>query len=142
MSETVKDQLKKLELQEKKEGNSGAVPLTPKQELLAVPDVAAKRPDKHLRWVSTADGQKAKIRQSQGYVKVPDGEGGRTMGNLTLMELPKERAEQVREHHRKLHEARLDAHNREVESAAETVAKHLRDNHGIKIDAKDILIKG
>lgn len=131
---------KKLEQQERTSGPPGAMPMATKQSLLDASDVAKKHPDKHLRWVNVGVPEKAQSRQREGYERVPAAEGGKQVGNLALFACTKERHEQHVEADRQLRSRRLDAHNVEVEKTAESVAKVLRDKHGIRINAERLMI--
>lgn len=130
-----------LDLEEKKSGRSGAVPLTTKRKLLDASEVAAKHPDKHVRWVQTAVDAKATMRQEDGYERIPASEGGKQVGNLALFAIPKEKYEQKIEEIKKVGKERLASHNREVEAVAEAVMKELRDRHGLDVPREKIIIR-
>jgi hypothetical protein len=136
----IEAQQAELDRLERTTGRSGAVPLTPKAEMLDATDVEARHPDLKLRYVNTADAAKVQSRISKGYRKLSKDEGQRERGNLSLFGVPKERHEQLVAQNRELHEARLQAHNTEVEKVAESVAKELRDRYGVK--NADILLRG
>lgn len=120
-------------------GPSGAMPNAPTGVILDASAVQELNPDSRIRWVHA---KKAQRRQVEGYVRVPEVEGGRTAGDLILMALPRAEYEARVNRIQKLNADRLDAHNKEMETAAESIAKHLRDNHGVNVKAEQILVKG
>lgn len=120
---------------------SGAPSRAPRQQMLDASAVQARHPDKHVRWVGIRDPQKAESRQMDGYTRLTSEEGGKQIGNeLVLMSAPIEVVEQRRAEERQLNASRLEAPRRMMEEAAEGVAKALRDNHGMKVDPKRILV--
>jgi hypothetical protein len=121
----------------------GATVLTPKEQMLDARDVEKRHPDKAIRWVNIRDPQKAATRQLEGYVRLSEEEGGRTIGDeLALMGAPREHIEAQREAIRRVTFERLNAHNNEMEQIAEGVAKVMRDRYGMSVDPKRILVKG
>lgn len=119
----------------------GAPTLTPKQQMLDASDVEKRHPDKVIRWVNIRDPQKAESRRVEGYVRLSEAEGGRSLGNdLALMAIPRAAHEAKVQAIRKLNDERLNAHRREMESVAESVAKQMRDRYGVSIDASRILV--
>jgi hypothetical protein len=136
---SLKEMQAELAREEAKTGSSGAIPRTPKQNLLDARDVEAKHPDHYVRWLNT-DGDKVQSRQADGFEKIPESEGGRQTGRLALFKQPREQHEKRVRDQKETAERRLTQHNQEVEAAAETIAKHLRDRHGVRIDARDFLI--
>lgn len=119
----------------------GAPTLTPKQQMLDASDVEKRHPDKVIRWVNIRDPQKAASRQVEGYVRLSEAEGGRHLGNdLALMAIPRRQHEAKVAAIAKLNDDRLNAHRREMESVAESVAKQMRDRYGVSIDASRILV--
>lgn len=119
----------------------GANVLTPRESMLDARDVEAQHPDKHLRWVNIRDRQKAESRKLEGYTRLAPSEGGRALGDeLALMSISKERAEEKIERIKADNEARLSSHRSEMESMAESVARQMRDRHGISVDPSRILI--
>lgn len=134
------DLLKKLERQEATTGRSGAIPRMPKQMMLDASDVAAKRPDKHLRWVSLKDENKVPMRKLEGYSVVPEKDGGRAIGSeYVLMEVPREVVEERVARQKAEHERRLNQHNAEWQQQAEAVARELRDKHGIRVSPEQLI---
>lgn len=121
----------------------GAPVMAPKQLMMNASDVEAKHPDLKLRWVNIKDPQKAAARMLQGYRRLTAEEGGRQLGDeAALFGIPRRQYDAMVEHNRQLHEARLSAHKTEVQNAAEAVARQLRDQYGVKIDAERIFING
>lgn len=118
----------------------GARPRTPRAQMLDASDVEAKDPDNVYRFVNIRDSQKAAVRIEDGYKKVPTEEGGRTLGDeFALMRVSKERHAELKANVDKLTAFRESAHIREMENAAEGVARQLRDQHGLNIDPRHIL---
>lgn len=119
----------------------GAPTLTPKQQMLDASEVEKRHPDKVIRWVNIRDPQKAESRRVEGYVRLSEAEGGRSLGNdLALMAIPRAQHEAKVKAIRKLNDERLNAHRREMESVAESVARQMRDRYGVQIDASRILV--
>lgn len=137
----IKAMLEKADQIERTTGRSGAVPLAPKGMLLDARDVQEKFPDKKVRWCSTANKEKMELRQASGYRRIPDVEGGRQVGNLVLMELPREEHDRRVKANEKQNKDRLTQHNREAEQMADNVAKELRDRYGVTISAEKLLVK-
>lgn len=138
---TAKEILEKAKRQEEQD-LAGADVLTPKQALLDASTVQDKLPDKRLRWVNLRDAQKVESRKAEGYSFVPPESGGRRLGDeLALMEIPRERYERKVARQEQMNKERLEQHNREMEAVAESVAKILRDKHGVNINAERILVK-
>lgn len=139
MAESAGEVLERLKRQEAKEVG-GAPTRMPKQMMLDASDVAAKHPDKHLRWVSLKDDNKLASRKMEGYVALNEKEGGKTLGNeLVLMGLPKQLYEQRVARQNAENERRLSQHTKEWENLAESAARELRDRHGIRVDSRDLL---
>lgn len=132
----LKEELKR---EEAKTGPSGAMPNAPTGQILDASGASAANPDKRFRWVSA---NKAMRRQVEGYVRVPEVEGGKQVGNLILMALPREVYDARVAAVKRLNAERLKSHVREMEEAAEGLAKYLRDEKGINVRAEDILVKG
>jgi len=132
---------KKLEQVERTTGSGGAVPLTPKNQLLDARDMEQKNPEKRFRWVNVNNSEKMQARQAQGYERVAVSEGGRQVGNLALFSLDRKTYEERVRQNKELGERRLNAHKAEVEQMADAVARELRDRHGIKVDAERIIIR-
>ena len=138
----VKNTTEKLERLERTTGRSGAVPNAPKQMLLEAPDAVAQHPDKRLRWGSLSNPDKMEVRKAEGYERLPVSEGGKQVGNMVLLALPREEYEARVRRILEENERRLTLHNHEVEAVAEQVAKVLRDKYGLRIPAEDIIIRG
>lgn len=127
--------------QERTTGQSGAVPRMPKEAMLDASDVQAQHPDKHLRWVNTRNAEKAESRKLEGYERLSEAEGGRALGTeLALFAIPKARHDaRVREQNERS-AALMTAHRAEVERAAESAARELRDRHGVRVRERDLII--
>ena len=108
-----------------------------KEDLLRADEAQEANPDAHLRFVSP---QKAQQRLSEGYVVVSEAEGGKRLGNeLILMGMPKGlHQERVAEIERRTQEL-LVAHVGEMQQTAEAVARTLRDHHGLRVSAEDLM---
>lgn len=120
---------------------SGAPNLTPKDVLLDLSDLQAKHPDMHFRWANIRAPGKADRRRLDGYIRLPESEGGRELGGevavfVTSKKIYDARFQRVRD----MNKARLNAHRAEVEQAVESVARELRDKYGLKVDTKRILV--
>lgn len=139
----LEQQIKDLALREGKEGRAGAVPRDPKQLLLDARDVSAMpvNKDRRIRWINVGSAERAEVRKHDGYQILAEKEGGRRVGNLALAYLPKKEYERRVAVVKRANKERLDAHKREMEQMAESVAKTLRDQHGLEIDAADIIVQ-
>lgn len=139
--EALKALQEQLANKEAKSGLGGAIARTPKEMLLDASDVEAKDPDHHYRFVNVTDTQKGQRRIVEGYRVVPEAEGGRTLGGLTLMKIPRKQAEARIARQDELSRRRLDVHNAEMEQAAEGMSRQLRDRHGINVPPERLLVK-
>jgi hypothetical protein len=139
--DALKEEIARLERLERVTGSSGAIPNTPKRQLLDVREVIEKHPDKRVKWVNEGVPDKVMSRKQQGYEKLPESEGGRRVGNLALYTLPRGVYEGRVKAQETENKARLDAYKSDVQQAAESVARELRDRHGIKVDPNRILIE-
>lgn len=118
----------------------GARPRTPRAQMLDASEVEAKDPDNHYRFVNLRDTQKAALKIEDGYTKVPVEEGGRNLGDeYALMRIPRKKHDEHREQIRQSNKMRETAHIREMENAAESVARQLRDKHGVHVSPEYIL---
>lgn len=138
----LREMREKLGRDEAKNGNSGAIPNTPKHILLDGSEIEAKNPEHSIRFVNTSDPSKVARRIRQGYEKVPESEGGKTVGNLAAFRIRKEDKARLDAQLKKLNEDRLNAHVREMEQMAESEARRLHDRHGINVRAEDLLSRG
>lgn len=120
---------------------SGAPTLTPKEVLLDLSDLKAKHPDRHFRWVNIKAPGNADRRRLDGFIRLPESEGGRELGGEVAIFVTTKRIHEHREAEiKKANKQRLNAHRAEVENAVEAVARELRDKYGLKIDADRILV--
>lgn len=118
---------------------TGAAPAATATMLLDKTQAEKLNPEHRVRWVSLRNEQKAQMRVNSGYVRLSAEEGGRQVGNLVLMKLPREEHERRVAAIKKLNQDRLSVHNREAEAMAEQIAKELRDNHGISVRPETLL---
>ena len=133
----MQDKLKRLE---ETSGRSGAISRTPKQMMLDARELEQKDPEHHYRFVSSRDPQKVQGRIMEGYAKVPESEGGRDLGGLILMKIPRRQYESRVANETRITKERLSAHTKEMRTAAESVAKELRDKHGISVPMERIFV--
>jgi hypothetical protein len=120
---------------------SGAAVLTPKEVLLDLSDLKAKHPDKHFRWVNIRAPGNADRRRLDGYLRLPESDGGKELGGELAVFVTTQRIHEHREAKiKQMNKDRLQAHKAEVERAVEAVAKELRDKYGLKIDPERILV--
>lgn len=136
----LKAQENELKAQEVITGRSGAVPNTAKRQLLDARDVQKKWPDRHIRWINVGSSERHQLRAAQGYVLLPESEGGKRVGNLALAYIPRQLYEARIVEIRKRTADRLKSHRPEVEQMADAVQKELRDRYGIDLGPKGILI--
>jgi len=129
----IKEMRAQLDRQEAVSGPSGAKPGATYTMLLDKSKTEELHPGHKIRWVNLRNDAKVQQRQVSGYERVPEVEGGRQVGNLALFKLPAEEHARRVEQIKKLNKDRLNAHNREAEAMAESIAKALRDNHGINV---------
>lgn len=116
----------------------GAPTRTPKGNLLDARSTSEKLgPTKHVRWLNLKDPNKVASRQMEGYVRVPESEGGKMLGDeMATFAIPTEKfnarvAAQEAENRR-----RLVSHKTDMEKLAENTARILRDQHGISVDPR------
>lgn len=120
---------------------SGAAVLTPKEVLLDLSDLQAKHPDKHFRWVNIRSPGNADRRRLDGYLRLPESDGGKEMGGELAVFVTTQRIHEVRVARQKqMTKDRLNAHKAEVERQVDAIAKELRDKYGLKIDPARILV--
>lgn len=125
---------------ERTTGMSGAIPNMPKQRLMDARDLQAQHPDKRIRWLNLRNPDKVAGRIAEGYVRISGDDGGRHLGDdyatfaIPVAEYNRRIAENER-----LGKERLKAYKTEFERTAESVARVLRDKHGIDVSAEDLL---
>lgn len=137
MTTATQEIIKKLKRQEELEVH-GAPNNTPKQQILNQSELAAKllSEGKSLRWVNIKDPNKAISRKAEGYVRLPESEGGVTLGDeLALFVIPTQLKEQRLARQEKLQQTRLTAYKTEMEQLAESTARTLKDKYGISVDS-------
>lgn len=140
----LEDQIKALANQERVEGRAGAIPRDPKQLMLDASEVQMRpeNKDRRIRWINVGNDAKALTRKANGYQILSEKEGGRRVGNLALAYLPRKEYDRRVAEVKKANQDRLKSHTREMQEMAESVARVLRDKHGIEMDAADILVEG
>lgn len=120
---------------------SGAPNLTPKEILLDLSDLQAKHPDRHFRWVNVKVPGVADRRRLDGYIRLPESDGGRELGGEIAVFVTTKRIHEKRvARNDKATKDRLRAHRAEVEVAAEAVVRELRDKYGLKVSLDRILV--
>jgi hypothetical protein len=118
----------------------GARELTPKGRLMDTAELERKNPHLHYRWLNLRHETKMLQRVTEGYVRVPQEEGGRALGSeFALFALPKHKAEERTRQQEALTASRLKSVSAEMEAHAEEIARYARDVRGLKIKAEDIL---
>lgn len=137
---TAKEQLDALNRVEAKT-IPGAPVRTPKETMLDARDLEVKEPDKHFRWVNITDPNKVQTRLLEGYERVPESEGGRSLSDVALFKQPREKFDERKAREAKLTREREHAHVHEVEQAVEGVARFLRDRYGIRVDPNRMIVK-
>lgn len=141
----LRDLAKALDRTEKTTGRSGAVSRTPKQRMYDIDKLRAAHPDKHYRYVSIEDDEKAQARLDDGYKPVSEEECAKygvrvSLGTTRIMELPKEVADARRAEIDKRTRSRIKASKTEVRQEIEGVARELRDKHGLDIPVERLLV--
>ena len=138
-SKELKDMRKKLDRVEAKTV-PGAPVLAPKEQMLDASDVQAAHPDHRVRWIQTANAEKAQSRLADGYEIIPESEGGRRLGGLALARTPRENYDRRVAAVDAKNKERLKAHKADINRAVEAVARELRDQHGISIDESRLMV--
>lgn len=120
---------------------SGVAVLTPREVLLDLSDLQAKHPDRHFRWVNIQTPGTADRRRLDGYIRLPESEGGKELGREVAVFVTTKRVFEQREARiKKMNKDRLNAHKAEMENIAEGVVRELRDKYGLKLDLNRILV--
>lgn len=126
----------------------GAMPMTPRADMLDVRAYEDMHPDQHVRFVNVTDPAKVQRRKRMGYVPVTEAEAKEAgiqenvrHGNEDmLMKIPEGKWREEVERIKKLSKERLKAHRAEVEREAESVIRALHDQYGIDIPLNRLLI--
>jgi hypothetical protein len=140
----LKEKLAKLDAQER----SGVAPLTPKSDLFDARELAEANPDKHYRWLSTRNEERMPHRKhKEGYKPVSEADakahnvyGDGKIGPMVLAEQPREVYERRIESQKQENERRLTAHKTSMERVVESIARELRDKHGIRVKEGQLLV--
>lgn len=120
---------------------SGAPTLTPKEVLLDLSDLKAKYPDKVVRWVNVRAPGVADRRRLDGYIRLPESDGGRELAGEVAVFITSQRLHDVRvEKIKKMNKDRLHAHKAEVENIAEGIVRELRDRYGLRVPIERLLV--
>lgn len=116
----------------------GAPTRTPKAAMLdASSTQEAVGPGKVVRWLNLKDPNKVAVRQMEGYVRVPESEGGKTLGDeMATFAISRERRDARVAAQNEENQRRLMSHKTDMERLAENTAQILRDKHGIKVDPR------
>lgn len=143
--EVLEELKSKLERAEAKEV-PGAPQMEPKGQMLDATEYEARHDDKYIRWCNTTNKEKMEQRRLDGFQPVSEEaakEAGVSaqLGEMRLMEQSRERHEARVKRQEQVNADRLKQHNRDVEAAAEAVAKQLRDRHGINVDTDRLLVR-
>ena len=142
MSDKPKAILDKLARVEATTGDSGAIPNTPKSMLLDASTLEKQNPNYKYRFVNIKDPNKAQRRLFEGYERVPEAEGGRSLGSeYALFRIPRTSFEARVARELARNKALLTAHRDEMEQVAESVAKVLRDQYGLDVSRNRILVE-
>lgn len=117
---------------------TGAPVRMPKQQLLDASDTQEKvGPEKHVRWLNMKDPNKVSSRQMEGYVRVPESEGGKALGDeMATFAIPTVKRDARVAAEKEENKRRLMSHKTDMERLAESTAKVLRDKHGITVDPR------
>ena len=123
----------------------GAPVLTPKADLLDARAYEEAHSEKYVRYGSTRTKDKVQQRRAEGFEavsqKAADEAGvNAEVGSLRLMEVPREVHDARVERQEKENERRLVAHRTDVERAAESIVKQMRDRHGLDVKVEDFLV--
>lgn len=111
----------------------GADIRTPRGSILHAEEAISQRPEFHYRFININAPGKADNARAMGYEKVPESEGGKTLGDLALFRISMERRAQVvasQEHQTK---ERLRKVTEDLRGEVRDAAKFLRSK-GVDID--------
>lgn len=131
----VKAQIKELSEKLKKldaKKNSGAASRLPKSRMLDASAIEAKNPDKHYLYVNSEDPGNLQTHLEDGYHAVGEQEAKdagvrQRVGELVLMEVPREVFEERIEEQKDVAKSRLTAHKAEFKKEVEGVVRELKD---------------
>ena len=94
-------------------------------------------PEKHVRWLNLRNTSKMITRKMEGYVRVPESEGGKAIGDeMATFVISRERRDARVSAETAENKRRLMSHKSDMERLAESTAKALKDNHGIDVDPR------
>lgn len=116
----------------------GAPVRTPKEVMLdATSTQKAVGPEGRVRWLNLRNADKVAMRKVEGYVLIPESEGGKRIGDematfaISRKSYDARVAAQEAETQR-----RLKSHKTDMEVLAENTARVLKDKHGIDVDPR------
>ncbi len=114
----------------------GAPSRTPKERMLDASSTQAALGDEaHVRWLNLKNADKVAMRQAEGYVRVPESEGGKALGDEMATFAVSRKTHDARvaaqENENK---RRLVSHKTDMERLAENTARILKDQHGISVN--------
>jgi hypothetical protein len=119
--------------------NGGGNVLVKKQTLLDTSELSAKNPDIHYRWANTSNREKMEQRVNEGYVTVPEEEGGRRLGEMVLMAIPREVADARKAEYQRMTRERLGQFRKDMREAAAEMAYEAK-KRGLRIPDGGFLI--
>lgn len=114
----------------------GAPSRTPKERMLdASSTQEALGPEVHVRWLNMKNPDKVAMRQAEGYVRVPESEGGKALGDEMATFAISRKARDARVAAQEAeNKRRLVSHKTDMEKLAENTARILKDQHGITVN--------
>lgn len=116
----------------------GAPVRTPKEMMLdATSTQKAVGPEVHVRWLNLRNPDKVAMRKAEGYVRVPESEGGKQIGDEMATFAISRRAHDARVAAQEAEtQRRLKSHKTDMEVLAENTARILKDKHGLDVDPR------
>lgn len=124
---------------EKTTGSSGAVPNTSKEDLLDLSSLREAHPDLSFRFVNMRNPGKATRRQKLGWVRLPETEGGRQVGDLAVFVNRRSKVEELRRERTERDRLKLVAYKAESVQLAEGMSRILRDRFGIEVEPSRLI---
>lgn len=122
------------ELRERESRTIGGADIRmPRGSILHAEEAIAKRPDFHYRFVNVNAPGKADNAKAIGYEKVPEEDGGKTLGELVLFRIPLERHSQVVGARDVETKARLKRVTEDLKGEVKSMAKYLQ-SRGVDVD--------
>ena len=117
---------------------SGAPSRTPKGMMLDASETQKTiGPDGVVRWLNLKDPNKVSMRQMEGFVRVPESEGGKQLGDeMATFAISRSCRDARVTAQKEEGERRLTSHKTDMERLAENTAQILQDKHGIRVDPR------